>query len=124
MMDAISANLYGMAWIDVESNPSSGCGWGNDYDGNCAFLTEIVNAIKARGKNPGIYASMYQWQTILGSTYACPGLASQQLWYAHYDNNPSFSDFNPFGGWSKPNIKQYTGTTSFCGAGTDSDFYP
>lgn len=24
----------------------------------------------------------------------------------HYDGNPSFSDFSPFGGWSTPAIKQ------------------
>ena len=28
------------------------------------------------------------------------------LWYAHYDNNPSFSDFSPFGGWKEPYAKQ------------------
>jgi len=33
-------------------------------------------------------------------------MSNRQLWYAHYDNNPSFSDFSPFGGWSKPAIKQ------------------
>lgn len=39
MMAAIPANLYGMVWIDVETNPSAGCGWGADYNGNCNFLT-------------------------------------------------------------------------------------
>ena len=42
--------------------------------------------------------------------------------YAHYDNNPSFSDFSPFGGWSRPSIKQYTGTSSVCGASIDNDW--
>ncbi len=39
MMNAIPANLYGMVWIDVETNPSSGCGWSGDGNSNCAFLT-------------------------------------------------------------------------------------
>lgn len=39
MMAAIPANTYGMVWVDVETNPSSGCGWTSDYNGNCAFLT-------------------------------------------------------------------------------------
>ena len=43
--------------------------------------------------------------------------------YAHYDNNPSFSDFNPFGGWSKPSIKQYSADRSICGAGVDLNYY-
>ena len=46
-----------------------------------------------------------------------------QLWYAHYDNNPSFSDFKSFGGWTKPNIKQYAGTTNICSTSIDKDYY-
>ena len=64
------------------------------------------------------------WQTIFGSLTACPSVASQQLWYAHYDNSPSFSDFAAFGGWTKPNIKQFQGDTTLCGAGVDKNFYP
>jgi hypothetical protein len=45
------------------------------------------------------------------------------LWYAHYDDNPSFSDFAAFGGWAHPSIKQFAGTTSLCGAGVDKNFY-
>ena len=25
----------------------------------------------------------------------------------HHDESPSFNDFNPFGGWTEPAIKQY-----------------
>ena len=123
MMAAIPANLYGMVWIDVETNPSSGCGWGTDHAGNCNFLTEIINRIKSHGKVPAIYASRYMWQTIMGSFTACPSVASQQLWYAHYDGSPSFSDFVAFGGWTKPAIKQFQGDTTLCGAGVDKNFY-
>ena len=45
-------------------------------------------------------------------------------WYAHYDGNPSFSDFAAFGGWTHPAIKQYQGTTSLCSAGVDLSWYP
>jgi hypothetical protein len=44
------------------------------------------------------------------------------LWYAHYDNSASFSDFTAFGGWSSPAIKQYEGDKSSCGVGVDYDF--
>ena len=121
MFNSISSSLFGMVWIDVETNPSSGCGWTGD---NCGYITELVNAIKAHGKVPGIYSSQYMWTTIMGGRYNCPSLASQQLWYAHYDNSPSFSDFASFGGWSHPNIKQYAGDTTLCGAGIDYDYYP
>lgn len=125
MMAGISGSLYGMVWIDVETNPSSGCSWsGHDAASNCQFVTDIVNRIKSKGKTPGIYATAYMWQTIFGGRNACPGVASQQLWYAHYDGSPSFSDFGSFGGWSKPAIKQYQGDTTLCGAGVDKNFYP
>jgi hypothetical protein len=124
MMAAISSNLYGMVWIDVETNPSPGCGWTTDYNGNCAFLTEIINRIKSHGKVPAIYASRYMWQTIFGAMSGCASVASQQLWYAHYDNSPSFSDFVAFGGWTKPAIKQFQGDTTLCGAGVDKNYYP
>jgi len=45
------------------------------------------------------------------------------LWYAHYDGSPSFSDFVPFGGWGRPVMKQYQGTTGVCGTSIDLDFY-
>ncbi len=60
----------------------------------------------------------------MGSLKGCPAAASQQLWYAHYDNNPSFGDFVAFGGWTKPNIKQFQGDTTLCGAGVDRNYYP
>jgi hypothetical protein len=45
------------------------------------------------------------------------------IWYAHYDNLPNFSDWKPFGGWQKPNIKQYKGTVTLCGVnGVDLNF--
>ena len=34
--------------------------------------------------------------------------------YAHYDNNPSFSDFAKFGGWDRPSLKQYDGNKYLC----------
>lgn len=43
--------------------------------------------------------------------------------YAHYDMNPSFSDWYSFGGWSKPAIKQYAGDQYFCSAGVDKNYY-
>ena len=125
MFANIDSSLYGMAWIDVETNPSPGCSWsGYDANSNCQFVTDLINGIKARGKGVGIYASRYMWQSIFGSLSACPSVASQQLWYAHYDGWASLDDFQPFGGWGHANIKQFQGDTTLCGAGVDKDFYP
>ncbi len=64
------------------------------------------------------------WQTIFGSKTACPSVASVPLWYAHYDNNPSFSDFSAFGGWTKPSIKQFAGDVTVCGIDLDKNYKP
>lgn len=125
MIAGIPGNLYGMVWIDVETNESPGCSWsGHDAASNCQFLMDTVNRIKSHGKHLGIYATAYMWQTIFGNRNACPQAASQQLWYAHYDGSASFSDFSAFGGWTKPTIKQFQGTNSLCGASIDKNYYP
>ena len=38
----------------------------------------------------------------------------------------NFNDYSSvnYGGWSKPNIKQYSGSGTLCDAGIDSDYYP
>ena len=123
MVSAISGNLYGTVWVDVETNPSSGCGWGSDHAANCNYLTEIVNRIKSHGKSVGIYSSQYMWSSIMGSQKACAGLSAYPLWYAHYDKNPSFSDFVGFGGWTKPHMKQYEGDVTMCSAGVDKNYH-
>lgn len=125
MISAISSSLYSTVWIDVETNPSSGCSWtGHDSASNCNFIIETINAIKAKGKTPGIYSSAVMWQGAVGSTSACPNAASVPLWYAHYDNVQAFSDFKPFGGWTAPKMKQFAGDVTVCGADIDKNWHP
>lgn len=108
-------NFNGMIWHDIE---------GSQYWGSCAanqqFLREAVQQVAGSGIKQGIYSSASQWGPIMcGATE----FSNLPLWYAHYDGTPSFSDFRPFGGWSKPAIKQFQGTTNLCGTSIDKDFY-
>ena len=64
------------------------------------------------------------WTQIMGSTEACQDYKAEPLWYAHYDHVQSFSDYKEFGGWAKPSIKQFAGTTSLCGGSVDLNYYP
>ena len=111
-----SVHGYGMAWYDVEIYK-----WSSSQEANREFILAGTNQLKAKGVKPGIYTSLYNWETICGKTWS--GVSSLALWYAHYDNNPSFSDFSSYGGWSKPSIKQYAGDKTVCGAGVDLNFY-
>jgi len=86
---------------------------------------ELLEALRKNGKKVGIYASRYMWGSIFGSYDFCPQAAvGVPLWYAHYDDKPSFSDFVPFAGWKTPMIKQYKGTSSLCGASVDRNWRP
>ena len=98
---------------------------GTNYASNCDYLQQLVSAVKANKGVPGIYSSEYEWETVMGSRYACTEVSAIPLWYAHYDNNPSFSDWSStiFGGWKSPAIKQYKGDITKCGAGIDEDYY-
>ena len=124
VVNGLGGANYGMIWIDVEANPSSGCSFsGYSASSNCQFITDIANELTAKGKKVGIYSSYYQWQSIMGSTAACTGLGKYPIWYAHYDYKQTFSDFTPFGGWSKPAIKQHTDNQAICGGNFDINWY-
>lgn len=84
-----------------------------------SILEALVNGVKARGKGLGIYASRYMWQSIFASFLGSPRVGSKQLWYAHCDDSASFSDYQGFGGWGRPNIKQFQDDVTLCGAGID-----
>eukprot|EP01103_Thecamoeba_quadrilineata_P005141 TRINITY_DN14979_c0_g1_i1.p1 TRINITY_DN14979_c0_g1~~TRINITY_DN14979_c0_g1_i1.p1 ORF type:complete len:219 (+),score=35.83 TRINITY_DN14979_c0_g1_i1:60-716(+) len=116
-----SNSKYGQMWFDIESNPSSGCGWTSSTTTNCNFLGSLLSEARALGVKPGVYSSASQWSSIMGSS--CTIGKSYPLWYAHYNNAPNFNDFSPFGGWTRPNMKQYEGDKTVCSVGVDLDYY-
>ncbi|EFA86220.1 hypothetical protein PPL_00782 [Heterostelium album PN500] len=106
-----------MVWFDIEG---PGVYWSSDQSKNRDFFNSMLAGAKSAGVKVGVYTSESQWEPIMGSW---TGGADYPLWYAHYDNNPSFSDFVPFGGWKKPHAKQYEGSVSDCGIGVDLNYY-
>lgn len=116
MVNALRNVSYGQIWLDIEGSQY----WLGSESANQKFFEELLSAASSK-KTTGVYASEYQWSSIMGSGYT--GGSRHQLWYAHYDNDPSFNDFRSFGGWTKPSIKQYEGDKSACGVGVDLDYY-
>mmetsp|Transcript_24727 Transcript_24727/g.34638 ORF Transcript_24727/g.34638 Transcript_24727/m.34638 type:complete len:273 (+) Transcript_24727:28-846(+) len=106
--------VYTKFWLDVEGT------WSTNTTSNQEFFSQMLTASVNQGLNVGVYTSKYQWTTIMGSSYT--GGSAYPLWYPHYDNSSSFSDFVAFGGWTSPIIKQYLGTTSICGASVDFNY--
>lgn len=114
---------FGQIWFDIET------GGGNiGQQAQQEWLNEgVAAAVAILGEQGvGIYSSPYEWTTVMGN-WDGPG-TQYPLWYAHYDNNPSFSDYGSngitVGAWTQPAIKQYAGTTAVCGASVDLDWYP
>jgi hypothetical protein len=91
-------------------------------EANREFFNGLVSKGRSLGVKLGVYTSASQWNPIMGSGFTAG--SAFPLWYAHYDNSASFADFRPFGGWSKPAIKQYYGDASICGVGIDKNWYP
>mmetsp|Transcript_3875 Transcript_3875/g.5123 ORF Transcript_3875/g.5123 Transcript_3875/m.5123 type:complete len:232 (+) Transcript_3875:13-708(+) len=111
-----NSSWSGAIWLDIEGSQY----WTGSYSENQAFYQDLVDACISTGYGCGIYASMYQWEELFGSSTYVYG-NELPLWYAHYDNNPTFSDYSAFGGWTTPAAKQYEGTTTYCGASVDLD---
>jgi len=111
-----------MVWFDIEGSQY----WSASCSTNQNWLASAISTVNGLYKGcglstcVGIYSSSSQWSPIMCGTTQ---FKSYQLWYAHYDNSPSFSDFSSFGGWTKPAIKQYAGTTSICSTSIDKDYY-
>eukprot|EP00003_Mantamonas_plastica_P032799 TRINITY_DN908_c0_g1_i3.p3 TRINITY_DN908_c0_g1~~TRINITY_DN908_c0_g1_i3.p3 ORF type:complete len:108 (-),score=15.65 TRINITY_DN908_c0_g1_i3:46-369(-) len=107
-----------MIWLDIEGPQY----WSDSASANQAFFNGLVKGLREHGAHIGVYTSESQWDPIFGSGFSAG--SEYALWYAHYDGSQSFGDFRPFGGWSRPAIKQYAGDKSVCGAGVDLDWYP
>lgn len=57
----------------------------------------------------------------------CANFYQLPLWYPHYNDIPSFSDWDQyaFGNWTGPTMKQYSDSGSMCNQdGVDLDWEP
>lgn len=119
LVNYVGANKLnvGMVWLDIEGAQY----WLGNAIANRNFYESLLAAAVRSGWKLGIYSSLYTWNEIFGTGYTKGG--NYPLWYAHYDNWASFGDFRPFGGFSRPTIKQYIGDTVRCGGGVDINFY-
>jgi len=99
-----------MVWLDIEGT------WPANKEGNAKFIGEMADALGKAGYKHGVYTSSSYWAAITGDW---KGLSEKPLWYPHWDGEESFKDFQSFGGWRKPHMKQYRGNVNLCGVGTD-----
>jgi hypothetical protein len=107
-------------WLDIEGVQY----WGANTATNRAFYTGLVDACAANKLVCGIYSSESQWVPIFGSAAWSYGSSSLPLWYADYDNTPSFDNWHVFGGWTKPYLKQFSDQGAKCGCSYDLSWGP
>lgn len=82
--------------FDVEQ--CSGC-W-DDAGTNQQFISEAVSQAAAMGVTIGIYSSVYEWGQVVGDGWT--GEDVYPMWYANYDGEPNYNDWQDFGGWTSP----------------------
>lgn len=106
---------FGTMWIGIEYNPTIGCQWGSNQTANCQFLADMISAANQAAVVVGVYSSPYWWNTIVGSDCTAGNDAASDLWYANWDGAKNFTDFQAFGGWTQPTMKQYSESIDICG---------
>jgi GH25 family lysozyme M1 (1,4-beta-N-acetylmuramidase) len=112
---AVAGLPVGRLWLDCE----------DDAAGLAPAQVEalIASAIEAAGATPcGIYTGRWWWTPATGDSHRFSALP---LWHAEYTGSPdvwpNFDSFRPYGGWRRPAMWQFQGTTSLCGLGVDLD---
>lgn len=117
VQDMVGLNLdVKMIWLDIEI-----FNWFDDKNRNRRFFEDLLSALE-HYLPIGVYTNQNNWSVIMGSDYN--GGSSFPLWYAHYDGQPSFADFKPFGGWHNPTIKQFAGDENICESSIDVNWKP
>jgi len=111
-----AGSTWGTIWLDIESNPSSGCAW-TDANTNCNFIGTMITTAQGLVLSVGVYASEYMWSIIPGGT--CTVGSGVPLWYANYDNVEDCSDFAAFGGWGSAAWHQWSDAGGDCGVSYD-----
>jgi hypothetical protein len=86
-------------------------------------LEAIVASVEAASFEAGIYTSARYWPSMAGNSTA---VARLPLWHADYRQRyaaaspPDFErDFAPYGGWKRPLVWQWAGSTDLCGLNVD-----
>jgi len=120
-INALHSNgaVIGMLWMDIERDPE----WSSNLADNQQFIRQLIQTAESLGVKVGIYTNNNNWQAIVGLSWS--EFSRLPLWWANYNGEQSYNHFVPFGGWSRPAIHQYKGTTAGpCGVSMDLNWYP
>ncbi len=119
LVDEIRTNNLpiNMIWLDIEAPQY----WKSIEENRIFFASMLHETVRHSDMKFGIYASKSQWNLILGADFTLGH--TFPLWYPHYDNDDQMDTFKPFGGFTKPFMKQHKNTHTVCNAVIDGNFY-
>ena len=112
-LETIEDLPVGRLWVDCEDD-SSGIEPG--------VIVELIDtAVEACALIPaGIYTGRWWWAPATSDSRRFSDLP---LWHAQYtrsaDERPVFDAFTAYGGWTRPLMWQFRGTTQLCGVSVD-----
>eukprot|EP01138_Halocafeteria_seosinensis_P015729 gb/GECG01016050.1/.p1 GENE.gb/GECG01016050.1/~~gb/GECG01016050.1/.p1 ORF type:complete len:241 (+),score=26.41 gb/GECG01016050.1/:1-723(+) len=115
------SNKYSTVWISVNHD------WFSSKEKNRNFFEGLVSELEKQNQTIGVYTSphvgykMNNWKDTMGDWDKG---SNYKLWYAHFDGDKNFKEFEPFCGWNKPSMKQYQQTRVLCGKIVNTDWYP
>ena len=102
-------------WVDFEDDTAPK----DAPDKVKAWIYRCLDAAAALGLPLGIYSAWWWWTVWTDDTH---DFRDYPLWVAAYDGKPNLN-FPYFGGWQRCSMKQYAGTSDFCGYSADLDYY-
>lgn len=104
-----STPIYYTMWIKVDGNAP---GWKSQSE-NREFILSMLQHGVDNHMALGVQTSAESWANVVGADWSVD--SKYHLWYVSNDGKPDFSDFKPFGGWTKPSIKKFKSDTTVCG---------
>ncbi|ETN84876.1 hypothetical protein NECAME_16968 [Necator americanus] len=109
-------------WLQV----SSSMNWKNSTRANIAFLKDILDKAKSYDVTIGFYTNAYAWSKIANGAW----VQNPLLWYCKVNGEGSsgeteanFSDFEPFGNFVEPRVKQFGKMVEVCGVTVNKNIY-
>ena len=102
-------------WVDFEDDNAPK----DEPDAVQIWISRCLSVAATLELPLGVYSAWWWWTVW---TDNAEDFKDYPLWVAAYDGKPNL-EFPTFGGWTRCALKQYAGTTDFCGYSADLDWY-
>ena len=109
IVHTLPATFDGTVWFYFMQNANF---WSKPTDQRMSYIEEVVKTCQQHGLKIGVYSVYSAWHFIFGFGYlGSEVLDSLPLFYISQNKEENFNDYqyNAFGNWKNPTMKDYTG---------------